>query len=193
MVLNCTSEVQTCLSLNLFLSRANADWTYCHSANSLRSIWDMKEPSQSNPKAIIVVIHRKYWWNERWGSQTLQFLKDMERYGRPYHLRVYCTCDSLDASMSNVHSCCSTPWKFGIFIDQLSQIVLLQSMLQFMSLEFWEAPLGCDLDLLLQICPTLLLWGTLWSLIHRCGDWMLVILHELRLEGSISTSGRCRL
>jgi hypothetical protein len=73
--------------------------------------------------------------------------------------------------------------KFGIFTDQLSQIVLSQSMLQFMYLEFWEAPLGCDLDLLLQTCPTLLLWGPLWSLIHCCGDWMLVILHELHLEG----------
>jgi hypothetical protein len=110
-----------------------------------------------------------------------------------YHLRVYCTCDSLEAFMSNVQSCCSTAWKFGIFVDQLSQIVLSQSMLQFMSLEFWEVPLGCDLDLLLQTCPTLLLWGPLWSLIHCCGDWMLVILLELRLEGSISTSGRCRL
>ncbi len=99
----------------------------------------------------------------------------------------------LEAFMSNVHSCCSTAWEFGIFIDQLSQIVLSQSMLQFMSLEFWEVSLGCDLDLLLQTCPTLLLWGPLWSLIHRCGDWMLVILHELCLEGSISTSGRCRL
>ncbi len=116
--------------------------------------------------------------------------KILENMQGHYHLRVYCTCDSLDAFMSNVHSCCSTAWKFGIFIDQLAQIVLSQSMLQFMSLEFWEAPLGCDLDLLLQTCPSLLLLGPLWSLIHHCGDWMLVILHEFHLEGSILTSGR---